>query len=343
LKQSGGRLDENRTVIVDSAGKVIKELPCGRFRDSYKDSVIQIGESGFGLYYFERLDGTDAKELTKEYIYDTKFIAGGYFIYTIKSEDVEKNAFYLCIADSKGNEKAKVIVSGPYVSISPDGKTGYISGLLKETVDFEKLLNNLEAETKKYASEVSSMYAGEGEKLFNTIRGAVDTYLKFDIAGIKDYDAAKKYFINTENPPQVAYFDISAIFNERNGYSLNTDFYENTFYLSKMSVKDDRASVVVESHCRNSMGSAAGHSKALELVKKDGLWYVTGFSTFPDSKKAKELKLKVEKIVKDAKEGKLFEGKFKGADIEIGQIQFWQMSELPFPAILTIQTTARCI
>jgi hypothetical protein len=39
------------------------------------------------------------------------------------------------------------------------------------------------------------------------------------------------------------------------------------------------------------------------------------------------MKTRVEKIAKDANEGKLFEGKFKGKDVKIAQIQFWQMSE----------------
>ncbi len=329
LKKSGGSIDENITVITDSAGKVLKELPCGRFRDSYKKSMLQAGESGFGLYYFDNLDKTGFKELTREYVYDAKFIAGGHFIYTVKSGDAEKNIFLLCIADDKGNETAKIPVSGPNVSLSPDGNTGYINGPLKEIIDFPALLNNLDAEILKHETAVSNIYTAQNEEenLLMTLRGAMDAYLKFEITGKKDYAAADKYFIDSEEPPQMAHFDITTIFNERGNYFGDTDFYEISLSLSKLSLKKDRASVVVSGICRNFAGAASGVENALELFKKDGVWYVTGFSTFLDSKKAEDLKVKVEKIIKDAREGKLFEGKFKGADIKIGQIQFWQMSE----------------
>jgi outer membrane lipopolysaccharide assembly protein LptE/RlpB len=64
-KKSGGIIDENRTVLIDSTGKVLKELPCGRFRDTYNNAVIQIGESGFGLQYYEDMNRRISKRLPK--------------------------------------------------------------------------------------------------------------------------------------------------------------------------------------------------------------------------------------------------------------------------------------
>lgn len=328
-KKSGGMIDENRTVLTDSSGKVLKELPCGRFRDSYNNAVIQIGESGFGLQYYENMENKDFREITKEYVYDVKFTDGGYFLYTIKSDDVEKNIFMLCICDHKGNEMAQIPVSGPFVFLSPDGRTGYVSGPLEETIDFQSTLNNVDAEVDKQSRAIDRLYSSENEeeKLFKALRGAMDAYLKFHISGKKDYTAADKYYTDTKNPPQVAHFDMTRMFDERNSHFIGADFYETGIYISNMSVKSERASVVIRGSCRSSSGAASGIERALELIKKDNCWHVTGLSTFPDSQKAKDLKVKVEKIIKDMKAGSLFEGEFKGADIEIGQIQFWQMSD----------------
>ena len=68
-----------------------------------------------------------------------------------------------------------------------------------------------------------------------------------------------------------------------------------------------------------------GH--ALELIKRDGKWFVTGLSTFPNSNEYKKVSGMLQSIIKDIKSGKLFEGKLKGKEITPGQIQFWQLSE----------------
>ncbi len=328
-KKSGGSLNENRTVLTDSNGNVINSLSGGRFRDYYKNAVLQIGESGFGLIYYSDLEKPELREITKEYVYDVKFTAGGYFLYTVKSEDVEKNIFMLYICDEIGNEKARVAVSGPYISISPDGRLAYTSGPLKEVIELENVLNNEKTVTFLQNEKINEIYneSKDEEKLLKVLRGAMDTYLKFIIANIKDYDSAAKYFMNSENPSQMGYFDITAILNDRNSHFTASSYYVSDLFISKMSQKGDRASVVVNGICRNSSGGGSGVGSALELIKKDGSWYVTGLSTFPDTKKAKDLKAKVDKIVKDMKDGKLFEGKFKGMDVKVGQIQFWQMSE----------------
>ncbi|KNY26013.1 hypothetical protein [Pseudobacteroides cellulosolvens] len=328
-KKSGGRLNESRTVLTDSTGNVLKSLSCGRFRDYYKNAVLQIGESGFGLQYYEDLEKPESREITKEYVYDVKFALGGYFLYTVKSYDVEKNIFMLCICDDKGNEKARVPVTGPYISITPDGGSAYTSGPLNEIIDLEYTLNNVEKVIHEQNEKIGRIYdaANEEVKLFKALRGAMDTYLKFRMADIKDYDAAVKYYINSENPPQMGFFDITTTFNDRKSHFIGSDCYVTDIFISKMSQKGDRASVVVNGICRNSAGAGSGVGSALEMIKKDSSWYVTGFSTFPDSKKAKDLKVKVDKIIKDMEDGKLFEGKFKGMDVRIGQIQFWQMSD----------------
>jgi hypothetical protein len=184
---------------------------------------------------------------------------------------------------------------------------------LEETVDFQYTLNNVGTEIERRSAAIDSFYSshGEEEKMLKTLRGAMDAYLKFSIIGEKDYEAINKYYIDTKTPPQMAHFDMTRMFDERKNFNNSTGYYITDIYISKMSVKSDRASVVINASCRNSSGSALGVGMALELIKMDGLWYVTGLSTFPDSKKAKDLKVKVEKIIRDMKAGSLFEGDLK--------------------------------
>jgi hypothetical protein len=268
LKKSGGGIDEYRTVITDSSGNVLKSLPYGRFRDYYKNAVLQIEESGFGLQYFDNLENPQLKKITNEYVYDVKFTAGGYFIYTVKSDEVEKNIFMLCICDEKGNEKAKVPVSGHIYNLSSDGTTVYTSGPLNEVIDLEYALNNTESLKIKQNEKIAEIYnaSNDEEKLLKTLRGAMDIYLKFRIANIKDYDGAAKYFMDSENTYEMGYFDVTTMLNERKSYFTESNYYMMDLFISKMSKKGDRASVVVNGICRNSDGAAPESEVHLNLL-----------------------------------------------------------------------------
>ena len=58
-------------VIVDKMGNIVKVLNEGRFRDAYKKSLVQVGESGFGLYYVADINKpNNIKTLSKEFIFD---------------------------------------------------------------------------------------------------------------------------------------------------------------------------------------------------------------------------------------------------------------------------------
>ncbi|MGE5614808.1 MAG: hypothetical protein ACM3XR_10425 [Bacillota bacterium] len=79
-----------------------------------------------------------------------------------------------------------------------------------------------------------------------------------------------------------------------------------------------------------------------ELVKREGRWYVTGFSTWPDSKERddvyKACKQYIDETIKAGKAGDVFTTDF--SRIDAGEIEFWAMSD-PHRAVFPYATEAR--
>lgn len=322
-----GKTDSIKTVIVDKKGNIIKILAEGLFRDAYKKSLVQVGEGGFGLYYIEDINNSNkVKTLTKEYIYDVKFVGDGKIAYIVENKDIEKNSFFLHIVDRQGTELKKLVVSGGSIALLPDGKTGYIGGPKWEKVNF---VENKITESS-ISTEIDKEKELEREAIFKTLRGAMDTLSKYEMIGVKDWSAAKKYFIDTNSPSQWAYFDIISRFKDT---SISNSQDNNKLYRIKIKLKDleldlkeKRASVSLRVSSYNFSGGGLAMDYALELIKKQDSWYVTGFSTFPYSAQREEVKQKVEKYVQEAQSGKIFPGKLENKEVEIGQIQFWRSS-----------------
>lgn len=308
----------SRTVLLDQEGRIVREFGIGRFRDAYQRSMLQIGESKFGLQYYPDVNKADQfKLLTEEYVYDAKFITGGKIAYTVQNKD----KINLCIADREGRQLKRLEVSGGSIALSPDGKTGYIGARCCEKINFDR--DDVLVKTKTQA------FNEEEKEIYTAIWGAMDVYFKHEMTGIEDYEGAKTYFLDTHNPEGWAYFEMLTRFKEMK--------YKSIYNLYKYRIRveiqkpikysgSSRASASIGASGENSMGSGMGMGCSLELIKADGKWYVTGFSTFPDSPQAKQVKQQVEKVVKKARAGSLFEGVLKGKEVEIGQIQFWQLS-----------------
>jgi len=322
-----GKSDIINTVIVDKKGNIVKVLAEGRFRDSYRKSLVQVGEGGFGLYYLEDINSPEEiKTLSKDYIFDVKFVDDGKIAYTVENKDIEKNSFFLYILDKKGKKLEKIEVSGGSFALSPDGKTGYIGGPYWEKINFEK--NEVEKNLFENAIEQNEEEL-EKEETFKTLRGAMDTIYKYEMIGEKDWTAAKKYFTDTHSPEQWAYFDVTAKFKETSFRSnKNNQIYKVNIELNdcNFDLKHERASVLIRVAAKNFSGGGLAMDYALELIKKENNWYVTGFSTFPNSSQREELQQKIEEFVEETQNGKIFPGELEGKEVEIGQIQFWRSS-----------------
>jgi hypothetical protein len=315
-----GTLDRYETVIADSSLNIVKRLNLkGRIRDSYKLGILQTGEGHFELYYQKDINGDkEPMTISKGYISDAKFTANGGIVYITPNDNPEENNFFLHILDSNGLERKVINISGSRIALSPDGKTGYISGENFEKVDIERA--GIER------AEITNNN-NETENIYRTIRGAVDVLYKYEMMRIKDYDTVKKYFVDTNNPEQWAYTDIVNIFNEGINYSIGSPSFRVRVGIKNLELNGDRATAAVSISARGSNGSGESLVTVMELIKSSGTWYVTGLSTFPDSKQYTEVKSKVEDIIKQAVAGKIFDGVLKDREVKLGQIQFWQLSE----------------
>ncbi|WP_090553601.1 hypothetical protein [Natronincola ferrireducens] len=307
-----------KTVILDKQGKIIKALNSGRFRDAYEKSLVLVGDGGFGLFYIKDINNSqEVITLTEEYIYDVKFIADGNIAYTTKAEDIEANLFYLNIVNNSGRQLKKSKVYGGSIAVLPDGKTGYISGPQWQQVDFveAKLITDSLGEEEEL-DEIKDIYKG--------IRGAMITLYDFRMEGKENWNNLKKYFINTDSPNQWAYFDMENIFKEKVDTSF-TGYYAMDIYLKSYAMDSggDRVSVKVSVNTKHSHARPMMLDYALELIKSQGAWYVTGFSTFPYSTEENKIEEIVKETVEKIQMGKLFSGKLENQNITIGQIQFW--------------------
>lgn len=312
--------DSYNTVVIGKDNKIIwRTNSTGRYRDSYKKAFVEIGKNNFELTYFPDInEQNNSKLISKEYINDVKFIYNGGIAYITPNDDPEENNFYLHIINEKGEEVRKLQVSGSSIMVNPDGKAGYVGGIQIERVDFVK--GTVEGDKQVLGSQ-------DRENIIRTLRGAMDVVYRYEISQKKDAERVNKYFIDSHNPEQWALTDVNNIFNENTKLAPLASDYSISLKLNNLSIDKERASASISVSARNSLGAGLGMNNAVELVKREGKWYVTGLSTFPASKQYSEIKGKVEALIKQAQQGKLFNGELKDKEIQIGQIQFWQLSE----------------
>lgn len=314
----------SKTVITDSDGNIYEDFLQGRYRDSYRTSMLQIGEREDGLYYFEDINEPQKyKIISQESICDAKFIYGGNFVYITKNNDIEKNNFKLNIIDNMGNKISDFDVSGNSILISPDGRHGYIGGYLKEKID----LVNCKIE---YSAKPSTDDENDKEAIFSVIRAGMGSYY-CKVNASESSDITEKYFINTYNPDEWALLDVSNI--KKNIKDVSIEKSAGDLLLKKITIYfsngQKRAQANIEEVNAYESETNVITDMCIELIKKDNKkWYITGLSTFPESDEAKEVKKETEGYIHDLEKGVLFGGKLANEHIEVGQIQFWE-KDLP--------------
>lgn len=323
-KRQMAKNDGVRTLIVDKAGNEVKILGEGRFRDSYQKSLLQVGDNGFGLYYTPDINQPNKiLTLTREFVFDAKFADDGKIAFIIENKDMDSNLFSLHILDRGGKELEKIQVSGSSIALLPDGKTGYVGGPLWEKINFKE--NKIEEGLQFTKQEIDT----EKIEIYKTIRNAISVLVKFNLAGEKDRDRAKQYFLDTNSPEQWAYFDISNLFEDNVQTNGLKEFYRLRIELIDFKENDTvnkQVSAMVRVSSFSLSGGTSIEDYALELIEVDNNWYVTGLSTFPFSKERGKVEKIIKKFVSDAQNGEVFPGKLEGKEVELGQIQFWASS-----------------
>lgn len=304
------------TVLIDKKGQIVKFLGEGRFRDAYGRSVLQLGKNLFGLYYTPDINHADKRvKLSGEYIYDARFIYDGKFAYIIKSPEVEKNTFLLCIADQEGKLIKKFEITGNCLVLAPDGRSAYTKGYEEEGIDFTSMSLDPVNGSTRWNNDVLGVY--------ETVRGALDSYCRFIFTGEKDLDAVKKYFIDSHNPEQWAYFDMTTYMKET-AFPEKAENYVIDIREKDLYINGNRAEIFISfdmtSNLSTSLGPRFTQAWSAELIKKDNRWYITGLSTFPNSQASQEVMKVVESFIAD----KQHNSELKDKEVSIGQIQFWE-------------------
>lgn len=314
------RKDIINTFVIDDKGLIVKDLGEGRFRDSYKKSVVKIGENGFGLYYIKDINNPDkTKKLTGKYIYDVKFVGDGKIAYIVEGSDISKNFFLLKIIDENSKLVDVFEVSGSSMVLSPNGKSGYIGGPLLEKVNFETFEIDIKANLIDLNHEEN-----QRAKKHSAIRGAMNTLYQFETMNIKDFQAVEKYYIDSLSPQQWANFDLITMFKESRERPIEGDWHlEIVIKEDSKNLITSKTSYVVNIEAKDSTGKEQTKELALELLEKNSNWYVTGLSTFPGSKERISLEKTVKKYIDDAQKGRKINKELENKEVSIGQIQFW--------------------
>lgn len=267
----------SKTIISDSIGNTYVDFKEGRFRDSYKSSLIEIGEKGSELYYFPDINSPEKfKIMSDEIIYDTKFVYGGGFIYITKNNDIESNNFKLTIADNKGEIISKLDISGSSILVSEDGKYGYVGGPLEEKIN---ILNH------KVESYEKSLVDDERDSIYKTLRGGIETYYNKLSDSNNNNNLLAKYFINPNNSEQLGLFETKNISNQDARKNLGIEKHVNDLKLISLNIyevngeKKAQANVEESNIYEGKINLTTNIS--IELIKKNSKWYIKGLGILP--------------------------------------------------------------
>ncbi|MGF7184612.1 hypothetical protein GGQ84_000696 [Desulfitispora alkaliphila] len=310
--------DSLKTVIADKQGNLIKVLGSGVFRDSYKKGIVMVGEWGFGLHYKPDVDeAQNTVKLTDEYVYDVKFVDKGKIAYTVKSPGVN-NSFYLHIADQRGRELNKFEVSGAEIALTPDGALGYIGGYDGEVVNFSEV----KITDENWHQQTFLIDEFENE-IISTLRGAGYIISQYELIGHENWKLLDEYFTDTDSPEQWGKYDMRSRFSqgETKKYGKAIKKFQAQVILKELITREldwqtRVASAVINVSGENNAGDSMDVDYAIELVREDQGWKVTGFSTFPHWEQREE----VEKAVSEAVE--YYRGELGEGPVQLGQIQF---------------------
>jgi hypothetical protein len=333
---------ETRTVIVNEKNEVVQELVEEsfakenlldelRFRDSYKKSLIQLGNDGFGLYYTrDILDHNNITIVSKEYIYNARFIEGGGFAFTQSQKKGEENKFSLYIADAYGNISNEVSVSNGNFILSPNGKYAYFDLPNMEIVD----LSNGKIISSNLEEVMYSENNNNEENIIKVLRQSVYLSAKYLNGSEVNEREVDKFFVNTENPNQWAKYDFINYWNGKNRVDKDSRYEVNakidTIYYFVLDEKN-MANVSGLIKIKSSLGKTKYLKGNITLLEDDEQWKITGFSTFPNSNEKEKVFKSIGTYINQnaffRSTDSILE-EIKGKDIAIGQIQFWNLNNL---------------
>lgn len=180
------------TVLANANKEAVKVIGEGSYRDHYLRSVLLSGENNFGLTYIANINQVSKSvQLTKDYVYDAKFIADGRSIYVTASKNRTKNQYILHLINTSGEEIKQWKISGCNVLLSEDGKIGYVGGTKQEVLTFVQ------------PSIKQSVDSGSADKLETALCGAGSVYAQLLLGQIVSQEEKEQFYANLEGLEQI--------------------------------------------------------------------------------------------------------------------------------------------
>ena len=321
--------------------KSFKSLANGVFLDSDNINLIYTKQSLSSLCVLN-METLESKTIENGPIYNAKIMKStGDILYTTVNTDLNGRERYLLVKfNPSTNAKKTIELTTPTFYLSPAENKLYFVGDYNEnriSVDTATLNISHSGSAKDDADLVGIKAAIL--KMFQLDYNFSGTYEEYE-------NQAEKIYINTyDTVPQEA-LENKLIDFKRFNMPLPSWQKEPvippTIVLSTVSIKGNSASVNIGLFFIN----------AIELAKAEDEWYITGFSTHPDSKEIKDIRAAVQKHISDIKNKNTKEAlkywkneKISEADekqlqlvedlikdaasykIEIGEIELWSLSE----------------
>lgn len=325
----------------DFSKKSFTSIANGIYMDSDSINVIYTRDYMSGLNVVN-LKTLESKSIENGPIYCSYIMKStGDIFYTTLNEDFDNRYRYLLVKVNPNTmAKSKVKLDSPTFYMSPAEDELYVIGRFGD--------NYTEIETRNLRMHQNNSI-GEDEDLYGiktTLLKMLQLDYKFNGTYEKYESKAKEIYINTYDPlPQEA-LENKLIDFKRYNMPVPTHQQEDhippTIYFDHLSIAGDKASVNLALYYVNS----------LELVKKEGKWYITGFSTHYSSKEINDVTTIVKKHLNDiksknqdeavkywiaeedneyrAEQRKIVEELMNNADnltFEIGEIELWALSD----------------
>lgn len=321
--------------------KSFKSLANGVFLDSDNINLIYTKQSLSSLCVLN-LETLESKTIENGPIYNAKIMKStGDILYTTVNSDLTGNERYLLVKFNPSTGAKKIIeLSTPTFYLSPAESKLYFIG------DYNQ--NRMVVDTATLSISQSGSEKDDLDLI--GIKAAILKMFQLDYNFTGTYEEyenqAQKIYANTYNPfPQEALENKLIDFKR---FNMPIPAWQKepvippTIVLNSISIRGDSASANIGLFFIN----------AIELAKVDDIWYITGFSTHPESKEIKDIRAAVQKHISDiknknAKEAlkywkteatndanekqiQLVEDLLKDAasyKIEIGEIELWSLSE----------------
>lgn len=264
-------------------------------------------------------------------IYKASYIkTTGDVIYTISETD-EYGAHYYLIRIAPDGEKTRIEVPSPLYTLTPGENLIHFASfggrrsdlIAARSFQFLKDFSLNMTDLSQPSEELQAPEELQGPEFeYSDIRALMYRALDIYSSETPNIEKVKQVFINSYDAvPQEAQENILLEAEKNNLWQYNKlDIGKEITMTVRMSDSGREASVVLDD-----LYFRGPH----QLVKKDGQWFITGLSTWPESKARDDVygacKKYLNNEIKTGGAKKTFGDQF--SDVRVGEIELWSMSE----------------